>query len=45
MEIKIYIFKNDRVDHIEVCAMTQFIIWLWIISKEFLVDFTYSDVA
>jgi len=37
------VFKNGRVDHIKVFAVTQRKVWAWITSKDKDAEFTYSD--
>lgn len=37
------VFKNRRVDHIEVFLVAQRKVWPWITSKEKYAEFTYSE--
>jgi len=35
--------KNDRFDQVEVFTITQMKVWLWMLAKEHVIDFSYSD--
>ena len=37
------IFKNGRIDHIEIFMMVQLKVWSWVTSKVRLASFSYSD--
>jgi len=37
------IFKNDRVDHVEVFTIAQMKVWSWLLTKEHVIDFSYLD--
>jgi len=37
------IFKNDRVDHVEVFTIAQMKVWSWLLAKEHVINFSYSD--